>query len=156
MQTGLSKGTYFVTVTHPASGCTAASGSLNAPNPINKSMVSTTDATCTGIANGKMSFNIIGGNPKGRTRSRLRRRTPTFRSPTAITIPQSSGNYVFTITDSKGCTKVDSIEIFAQKEYDLATVVTNVKCFGDNTGSITTTLSTSNETPPRQSLLRGR
>ena len=146
----LPKGTYTVTVTHPASGCTAvASGSLNQPQAVAMTQLSTTDATCTGIADGKVSFNITGGNPGGYTiafspQSGLGTVTGANYSNMAI----KSGHYDLTITDTKGCSKVTSFDIGAAKEYELSTItVTDVKCFGQNTGSVSATLSTNQGTP---------
>ncbi len=147
MLTGLKKGSYSVVVTHPASGCTAqASGSLNGPAAIQKTGLTKTDATCTGVANGTVTFNVTGGNPGGYTIS--------FDNGlgTSSTVPYvnnaiAAGVYHMTITDSKGCSKIDSIEIFATKEYELAIAKTDVACNGQNTGAISATLTTNPGTP---------
>jgi gliding motility-associated-like protein len=94
---GLSAGTYTVTVTD-ATGCSVtASTTITQPKQLKDSLVSTTQVACSGGKTGAISVGSIGGTP-----------TYTYSwspggagtSSTAL----SAGVYTITVTDSNGCT----------------------------------------------------
>jgi len=96
--TGLCTGNYTVTITDPASGCTAYSAfSITQAQPPNV-YVYTTDAACNGTCTGTATSNVFGGaqpyqyswSPAGGTNANA--------SGYCI------GNFTLTVTDAGGCT----------------------------------------------------
>ena len=52
-----------------------------------------------------------------------------------------AGNYSLTISDGIGCHYYEQVTINEPNEFTDSTIVTNVACYGDNTGAITTYIS---------------
>lgn len=133
--TGLAAGTYTFVLTD-ANGCSRnASYTLSEPPAILDSIGSVVAATC-GTANGTATVFVYNGltpysyswSPGGAT--------------TASVTGLNGGQYFVTITDSVGCTTVDSVSISAIPV--MGAVVgtqTDVLCPGAATGSATVTLS---------------
>lgn len=150
---GLCAGSYSITVTNTTNGCTAiTSGGLSTNSPIVISNIQTTDASCSGIANGGLSFTVLNGTPTY-TISVAGGNPPFSDLITGSSYSSSamvSGNYILTATDSKACSATASVTIFALKEYDLDSIVTDVTCFGGSNGSISVILTTNpgQPTPP--------
>ncbi|WP_264544749.1 MULTISPECIES: beta strand repeat-containing protein [Flavobacterium] len=132
-RTSLAAGTYSVTITD-ANGCT---GTVNATVTQPTSAVSgttvVTNVACfggnTGAINltptggvGPYTFNWVGG--------------PTTEDRTSL----AAGTYSVTITDANGCTgTVNATVTQPTSAVSGTTVVTNVACFGGNTGAINLT-----------------
>ncbi len=133
-RTGLTAGTYSVTITD-ANGCT---GTVNAtvtqPSaPVSGTTV-VTDVSCFGGSNGTINLTPTGGvGPY------------TFNWVGGATTEDRTGliagNYSVTITDANGCTGTVSGITVTQPSSSISgtTVVTNVACFGGNTGAINLT-----------------
>jgi gliding motility-associated-like protein len=132
--TGLCSGSYSLTISD-ANGCdTNLTYTITEPTIIT-SITATTDATCSGFADGTATVTPNGGTPRviapGYTY--LWSNSATTQSITGL----SSGQYLVTITDSLGCIKrdtaivLDGISIFAS----LDSIKMN-KCNGDNSGYI--------------------
>jgi CHU_C Type IX secretion signal domain/SprB repeat len=164
VQTGVSAGTYTVTVTQTSSGCTAiAAGSLPNPSLINDGVINVNPASCTGIEDGSFEYNILGGTPFNPGPSGIGQydfvvkvsQTPNdpnaddFITGTGNPIlsgPAAPGFYSITITDANGCTFTDEIEVTALRTVTLAeTSITSTSCFGlcDGTAAVSVTV-----TPP--------
>lgn len=128
---GLTAGTYTVTVTD-ANGCTDTEDeTLVAPNAI----VLTTDTnseSCSGAADGEAWVTISGGT------------TPytiswsTGSSNDSI-FGLTAGNYTVTVTDSSGCSDTAVVTIDAGPGVTVSLNGTDPSCNGDTTGSITAT-----------------
>ncbi|RYY40208.1 MAG: hypothetical protein EOO08_07700 [Chitinophagaceae bacterium] len=130
---GLLPGTYTVTVTDTR-GCTAtASQALTQPTVIAGSTV-VTNVACFGGNNGAIDLTPSGGTP-GYTYSWSGGPTTQDRSSLA------AGTYSVVITDANSCTKTISNIVVSQPTAAVSgtTVVTNVACFGGNTGAINLT-----------------
>lgn len=126
--TGLSMGTYSVTVTD-ANGCTAQA-SVMVANLASPSVTATgTNAGCT-TANGSATASVIGGTP-----SYSYQWMPT--GGTAQTANNlSSGNYTVIVTDANGCTATATVSVVASAPPSATTsVLSNVSCNGGNNGS---------------------
>ncbi|MFN4254798.1 MAG: gliding motility-associated C-terminal domain-containing protein [Saprospiraceae bacterium] len=153
---------YSVTVTNTAQNCSAvASATLSQPAPVDEASVQTTNASCTGLANGLLSLAAQGGTPfPGGAYQFTWAYTPSVSispvpDPTlnATTNPQTltlrpSGFYHVTVTDSKGCTYTSIYEIEANKELDLQQVSSQVPgCFGGSDGALTLQMNTNPQQP---------
>ena len=132
MGTGLTAGSYTVTVTD-AHGCTAtASVTITQPTALTATISATTNASCNG-GTGTATVTAAGGtspytyvwNPSGQTNA----------TATGLT----AGSYTVTVTDHDGCTATASVNI-TQPPILTATIsaTVNVPCNG-GTGSATVT-----------------
>ncbi|MGW8123323.1 PKD domain-containing protein [Roseivirga echinicomitans] len=127
---GLLPGDYRVYITDD-NGCVVnATYTIDSPDPITITP-SITDASCNTGSDGAISISVLGGNG-GYGYSW---------SNGAITKDISgltAGDYTVTITDSQGC---DYSETFTVGEPDALAInpnITDVRCFGDNSGRIRT------------------
>lgn len=132
--TGLSAGTYTVTVTDNR-GCIATqSFTINQPvSPLTATAVTQTNVSCTGGANGSATVSASGG-----TGQYSYSWAPTGgASSTASGLV--AGTYTVTVTDANGCTDTESFTITqpAAPLNATAAAQTNVACFGTTTGSAT-------------------
>lgn len=147
-QVGVSAGTYTVTVTDP-NGCTAvAAGTLGQPTRLNRQNVSVIPATCSGVEDGQITYTVIGGTPFSGNQYAF---TWGYRGPGSTSItPQGTysanphvfaaragGTYFVTVTDSLGCTFMDSVEVnnLRTLEIDLVSEI-RPTCFGLSDGSL--------------------
>jgi gliding motility-associated-like protein len=128
---GLSPGTYNVTVTD-ANGCEATTSvTITQPAVLSGSAVAT-DATCYGGSNGSIALTVSGGNGSN---TFLWSNGSTDEDPTGL----SAGTYSVTITDSKNCTATASATVGQGAQINISAVITNVKCNGASTGVIDVT-----------------
>ncbi len=131
--TGLTAGTYIVTVTDQ-NGCTATNSvTLTQPNLLTASIASSTNVNCFGGNNGQAMAAGAGGT------------TPYAyhwsNGVNAANITNlTAGTYSVTITDAHNCTATNSV-IITQPTLLTATISsnTNVSCFGGNNGSASVT-----------------
>ncbi len=127
---GLSAGTYTVTVTD-VGGCTAtATGTITNPSAIT-STISGLNVTCAGAANGTAAVNTISGGTG--TYSYLWSNFAATQSISGL----SGGLYRVIITDANGCQHRDSVTITEPQPLVAALSVTQITCNGQNNGSIT-------------------
>ena len=125
----LSGGTYTITVTD-SHGCTITQTSSVADPPFPIVVNSTiSDVSCYGLSNGSVSLNPVNGHP------------PYFykwggqgTSSTASNL--SVGSYDVSIIDSYGCTVTATFSVSQPALITPVAAVTNVACFGGNTGAI--------------------
>jgi len=134
--TGLSAGTYTVTVTDK-NGCTATqSFTISQPIPLMTDSVSQTNVSCKGGNNGTATINAKGGNPP----------YTYLWSPSGGTNATgaglSAGTYTVLVKDSTGNTITESFTITEPDALSIAPgTITNVNCHGLNTGSISVIIS---------------
>ncbi len=137
-RTSLTAGTYSVTVTD-ANLCTVTSSANVSEPPSLIATPSVTNVSCNGGNNGAINLNVTGGttsysfNWGGGITSQNR---------TSLT----SGNYSATITDANLCTTTSSAIISEPDSIEVLPTVTNIDCYGGNTGAIL--LSVTGGAPP--------
>jgi hypothetical protein len=131
---GLSAGTYNVTVT-ASNGCmTSFSRTLNA-SPIINLTATPTPVACFGGTTGDIDLNVSGGTP-GFTYAWSDGPTTQNRS----SLP--AGSYTVTVTDANTCTATTSATVTQPNAAFAATPsVTNVPCFGEAAGAINLAVS---------------
>ena len=133
--TGLTVGTYYVTVTD-ANGCMSPdSVTIGADKTITTDLDSV-DVTCYGGSDGMAWVipNTVGGTPN----------LPyTFTWSHDNTIDNDTvtnlvaGTYIVTVTDALGCFNVDSIVVNQPDSLDITIQsINNIACFGDTNGAV--------------------
>ena len=131
-RTGLSAGTYTVTITD-ANGCTGTvTATVTQPTAMSAT-VSQTNVSCNSGSNGTAGIVVTGGT------------TPyTYSwSPSGGTAATATGllagTYTVTVTDANACTITRTVTITQPTAISGTTVVTNIACNGGSTGAINLT-----------------
>ncbi|MEM9918610.1 MAG: gliding motility-associated C-terminal domain-containing protein [Bacteroidota bacterium] len=132
---GLSEGTYDLTVTD-ANGCTATiSRTLNAPGDIIVTFV-VTDVTCNGGTDGRIDVTVTGGTmPYDFDWSN--NAFDGMEDANGV----GQGTLVLTVTDDNGCRKVTPIVVAEPTAVTVSATKTDLECNGDGDGTITLTVS---------------
>ena len=132
--TGLSAGTYNVTVTD-ANECTAtlSSSAIVNPDDLTLSVLKDNDVTCFGGSDGAATVTPSGGTGPY---NYLWSNGATTSNPTNF----AAGEYSVVVTDSRGCSKTGSITIGQAAEIKLYATTTNASSCGGSTGSIDLTV----------------
>ncbi|KUG09048.1 hypothetical protein ASU33_19685 [Solirubrum puertoriconensis] len=140
-RTGLPAGNYLVVITD-ANSCTGTvTATVTQPAAaLTATLFSQTHVSCNGGATGAATVSVTGGtapytyswSPSGGT------------AATASNL--TAGTYTVTVTDANGCTAQQSFLLTQPSAVNTSTVVTNIACFGGNTGVIN--LSPFGGTPP--------
>jgi gliding motility-associated-like protein len=133
--TGLTAGTYTVTLTD-YNGCdTTATVTIGQPSALSRS-VSKTDVSCNNGSNGSITVTPSGGtNPYTYSWTTVPPQTGS------IATGLIAGTYTVTITDNNGCTITASRTINQPSALTNSTTQVNVACSGGNNGSATSTPS---------------
>lgn len=129
---GLSNGTYLVTVTD-ANGCTSLVSSINITQPIAALSVTTSknDVNCFSDATGNINLTPSGGTSPY---TYLWNNNATSQNISNLT----AGTYSVIITDANNCQTTTSVTITQPASaLSVSTTKTNVRCFGNNTGLTT-------------------
>jgi hypothetical protein len=134
-RTGLAAGTYSVTITDN-NGCTGTVSNISVTQPTAPVSGTTvvTNVACFGGSNGAINLTPAGGTGPYTFNWAS---GPTTEDRTGL----AAGTYSVTITDNNGCTGTVSNISVTQPTAPVSgtTVVTNVACFGGNTGAINLT-----------------
>ena len=150
---GISSGSYTLTVTQIATGCTTSSTIFLPQPPPLVVNVTTTPATCSGIANGNLSVSVSGGTPDVNGDYVIQ--WPTIGGPGGLTVINTvsnvsgleSGPYQLIVTDNNGCFIQQNVWLPAIKVLSVDALVTNTSCVGDCSGSIFITGNTTGGAP---------
>lgn len=133
--TGLTAGTYTVVVTD-SNGCSYPNNITITTSPqLTNSFTSVTNVSCLGDNNGSATASVSGGIP---VYTYLWSNAQTSQSITNLI----AGTYTVTITDSAGCSHLDSVTITSPLLLSHSFLpFTNVSCSGGNNGSATINVS---------------
>lgn len=132
--TGLGEGMYVVTVTD-SNGCTSLdSAYVSQPALLVATINVDNQVSCNGANDGQASISVTGGT------------TPysylwSTGATTSTVSNLAPGTYSITVTDSNGCSAIDSITITEPAALSGVTTSSNVSCNGSNDGSGTVTVS---------------
>ena len=132
--TGLSSGTYSVSISDANSCDTVYSVTISQPSAITALATVNSNVLCNGGSNGSATVTSSGGTPG----------TPQYTytwddsETTATATNLSAGSHIVTVTDANGCTKTATVNITQPAILSAsANVNNNVLCFGGNNGSAT-------------------
>ena len=125
---GLTAGTYAVTATDPATGCTSMQSiTLTQPSGMTLSNT-TTQPSCLGVSNGSINLTLSGGNtPYTYSWSNGANSQNLLNAP--------AGTYTVTVTDASGCTRTSTTTLSAAYATSVSTSNTQVNCFGNASGT---------------------
>lgn len=155
--TNVSSGPYAVTVTQTSTGCTAvASGTLPNPPVLDNGMVTITPATCSGVDDGEVIYEVEGGTPTPLGQYNIEilfSENPNDPNATLLnTVVGDSwsstnlftGYYTINVTDANMCTYTDEIFVDAVRVVTLSEDMTQYRqplCNGGTDGRIGVTVS---------------
>ena len=132
--TGLSSGTYSVSISDANSCDTVYSVTISQPSAITALATVNSNVLCNGGSNGSATVTASGGTPG----------TPQYTyswddsETTATATNLSAGSHIVTVTDANGCTKTATVNITQPAVLSAsASVNNNVLCNGGNNGSAT-------------------
>jgi gliding motility-associated-like protein len=133
-ENNLNAGTYTVTITD-ANGCaTTQTATITMASNVNATATST-DVTCFGSSTGTASV-----SPTGGTAPYTYSWSPTG-GTNATATGLAAGTYTVTVTDANGCQTTQTVTITAPSQLTTSSVVTNISCNGQSSGSATVTPS---------------
>ena len=104
--TGLPPGLYTATITDANNCAVTFDQRINASDSVGSQVVSSTNVTCLGQANGQATITHVGGDAPYQYRWNT---NPIQTSATATNLP--AGTYVGRVTDNKGCFSVRTVVI---------------------------------------------
>jgi hypothetical protein len=135
-RTSLPPGNYYYTITD-ANGCTYNSTDdiiITAPSAVNITSLTTTQPSGTNSTDGKITIAALGGT--GTYTYFITKGGVTSSHSSNIITNLENGTYEVVVKDSNNCTSLPSV---AKLEALAVTFVSqqNVKCYGENTGTIT-------------------
>ncbi|MEI6311728.1 MAG: gliding motility-associated C-terminal domain-containing protein [Bacteroidota bacterium] len=133
--TGLTIGTYTVTVTDSRGCTTIGSITVNQPDSLNISSL-LFDVRCNGGANGRIDITVSGG-----ATPYLYSWTGGITSSAEDISGLSGGTYNLLVTDNHACTKTQTYIINEPAALATTFTNTNARCYGDNTASSTVNIT---------------
>ena len=138
-RSNLTAGNYQLTVTDANSCTTTLSVPITQPVAALSTVPDIQNVSCNGAGNGAVTLTVTGGTvpysydwdngTKTASRSNL-----------------AQGNYIVTVTDSKGCVNVNNVTVTQPLPLAVVSNNNNVSCFGGKNGSIALTIN--GGTPP--------
>jgi gliding motility-associated-like protein len=126
--TGLSAGTYNLTITYSQQCTSTLSVTITQPQVLSLGTTQT-NVSCNSGVNGSIDLTVTGGT------------APYTYSWTNSSVSQDinnlgAGTYTVTVTDANGCQGTTSATVIAPSALSLNAVPNNVLCYGASTGSI--------------------
>ncbi len=132
--TGLSSGTYSLTVTDFCGSSATVSIIITQPTQLNASANTLDNVNCFSGNNGSASSTVSGGTPPYTYLWSNSQTTPTLSG-------LSMGTYTVNVTDNNGCTGSANVIITQPNQLNVsASTITNVNCFGGSNGSASSTV----------------
>jgi gliding motility-associated-like protein len=132
---GLTAGTYTVTVTDDNGCTTAQTANISQPSQMIVNVANVDSVLCFGQSTGSVTANVAGGTPNY---TYAWNTSPVQNTLIAINVP--IGTYTITVTDNNGCTGTASGTVLQPSLLTASiTNVDSVVCFGQNNGSATVT-----------------
>lgn len=157
VQTPVGSGAYTVTVTQTSTGCTAlAAGTLPNPPVLDNGMITITPATCSGVDDGEVTYEVEGGTPNNLGQYNIEilfSETPNDPNATLLTTVVGdswsstnlfTGYYTLNVTDSNMCTFTDEVFVNAVRVVTLSEDPTKYQqplCNGGMDGQLGVTVS---------------
>lgn len=137
-QSGLTAGTYTVTITDPANGCTETTPIIiNEPDSIKATAVITPE-TCNPGSNGAINITATGGDSGPYTYNWAGVPNPNQEDQTGL----SAGTYTVTITDGNSCIGIDSFIVRA-----ISTTIPNLTTVNDGCSPFAVCLGSAKAAP---------
>ncbi len=133
--TGLSAGTYTVTVTDANSCQTTANFTLTQPTAMTVTSSSQTNIACNGGSTGAASVTVSGGTP-----GYMYSWSPSGGTAATAT-GLSAGIYTVTVTDGNSCQLTRTFTITQPTALTATSSQTNIACNGGSTGAASVTVS---------------
>ncbi len=135
-RTGLTSGSYVVTVTDANACSTSLTSAITQPAALTLTTTKT-DVTCAGAATGTIDLSVTGG-----TTNYLYQWNNNILTQDLSGV--SAGTYSVIVTDANACIATTSATITQPTPITVSFTQTNVTCFGGSNGSITTTATGGN------------
>ncbi|MBK8657475.1 MAG: choice-of-anchor L domain-containing protein [Bacteroidetes bacterium] len=132
-RSGLSAGSYSLTVTDANSCTTSTSATIVQPTALAASSVAT-DVLCSGGNDGAVNLTVAGGT-SGYTYNWSNGSVLEDLANLMI------GNYTVTATDANGCTVAHTAAVSEPAPLQATTITANVSCFGGTNGSVQLSVS---------------
>ena len=126
--TGLTAGTYSVTVTD-ANGCTATESVTLTEPTLLSALATATNVSCNGGNDGTVDLSVTGGTAPY---TYAWDNTATTEDMIGLT----AGTYNVTVTDANGCTTTESVTLTEPTMLSALATATNVSCNGGNDGTV--------------------
>ncbi|NSW44963.1 MAG: hypothetical protein HPY79_04030 [Bacteroidales bacterium] len=133
---GLSAGTYYVTVRDANNCSTTSSVTITQPSAVTASISSSTNVSCYGGNNGTATVSAGGGTPGY---SYTWNTSPSQTTQTATGL--IAGTYTVTVRDANNCSATTTVTINQPTQLTVSLSQNNVACNGGNSGSATATPS---------------
>jgi hypothetical protein len=137
--TGLTAGTYTVTVTDDNGCMEIATATISQPSALSLSLESK-PASCSDSSDGSATVIATGGTPQGNGNYQYKW-SAAGNPAVAVLDDVSAGSYLVTVTDANGCSATGSIGIDAPVALSVQVSGTPVTCFGSANGSATASAS---------------
>ncbi|MCB9227922.1 MAG: gliding motility-associated C-terminal domain-containing protein [Chitinophagales bacterium] len=133
--TGLSGGTYNLTVSTSSSCVENLDVTLLEPTALSITATNVTDASCNGATDGSVQVSVTGGTPSY-TYAWVDG-TSNLVSATQNLSNVGADSYTLTVTDANGCTATTTAPVVEPAALSVSTVTNDPSCSNSNDGSIT-------------------
>ena len=131
----LQQGTYKLIVTDAVGSKDSITSTITQPAAITFS-AQVVNVICPGQSNGSITINAS----EGIAPYQYSLNSGTYQSSNFFG-NLAEGNYLINVKDANGCIKSNNVVVAAISDLHMTAVITNVACFGDNTGAINITVT---------------
>ncbi len=135
----LTQGSYTVTIKDNVGCETTVNTNITQPTPIS-AVLNTTNITCFGLTDGKLSLNPVSGSTSPYTYQWTGTGAVSGYSNSNSNITGlAAGTYDYTVTDANGCSKTGQATVQEPSAITISKTRTNVDCNGASTGAVSIT-----------------